>query len=91
MGAEGGSERRRPAGIHVRYGFAGKNKKKKERQKEREYWTSSLGCDSGAAGQDVQRHTFAEEDLAHGSSDDGAGGGRFNDMALFDLPLDADA
>lgn len=48
----------------------------------------ALGCDARAAGEDVQSHPFAEEDLPHGTSDCGTVLDGFDGLAFFDVPLD---
>lgn len=50
----------------------------------------ALGRDARAAGEDVQRDSLTEEDLADRSSDGGALSDRFDGLTFFDVPFDAD-
>lgn len=50
----------------------------------------ALGGDAGAAGEDVEGDTLAEEDLAHGAADGGAVFDGVDGLAFLDVPFYSD-
>lgn len=49
----------------------------------------TLGCDSGAASEDIEGDAFTEEDFTDGAADGGAMCDGINGVSFFDMPFDS--